>query len=168
MRLILIRHARAEDLDSKKKSADALRPLTPDGKRKMKSAAKGLHRLQPGIDVLATSPLKRAMQTAEILVTACAGKLKVIELDLLSGGHPPTALIAWIKDQNPDAATVAIVGHEPDLSRWAGFFVTGKEKSIVTMKKGAACIIDFPHAPAAGMGVLAGLHQSADLRKIGG
>jgi phosphohistidine phosphatase SixA len=61
---------------------------------------------------------------------------------------------------------VALVGHEPDLSRWAGWFLTTHEKSLVLMKKGAACFIAFPGKLAAGKGVLHALFQPRHLRKL--
>ena len=61
---------------------------------------------------------------------------------------------------------VALVGHDPDLGRWAGWFIAGQEKGIVTFKKGAACVIDFPAQVAAGKGVLYGHYQPGDLRKL--
>ena len=45
--------------------------------------------------------------------------------------------------------------------------MTGREKSPVAMKKGTVGVIDFPGMPASGKGVLVGLFQSGDLRKIG-
>ena len=167
MRLILIRHGKAENRDPKNKTDDALRALTPDGKKKMRVAAKGLHRLYPHIDLLATSPLVRTVQTAEIIFAAYGDKPQFLELNFLSGdGQPPKELVDWIKDKDLDAATVALVGHGPILSEWAGFFVTGKLKEIVTMKKGAVCVIDFPKGLAAGKGIISGVLQSSDLRRV--
>ena len=169
MKLILIRHGKAEDRETIAEGGndDALRSLTPEGRRKMKAAARGLRKLYPKIDLLATSPLARAVQTAEIVYKAYGDTPQFIELDLLAGDTPPENLIAWLKDHDLGAAAVAMVGHEPSLGRWIGFFTTGGEKSFVAMKKGAVCVIDFPGPPAAGNGVLVGLFQSGDLRKIG-
>jgi phosphohistidine phosphatase len=165
MRLILIRHGKAEEPDEAHKKDDALRALTPEGRRKMKAAAKGLRELIPKIDLLATSPKKRAVQTAQVVYAAYNDKPQFVELDLLAGGSPQK-IIAWIKAHDLDAATVGFVGHEPYLSRWAGWFTTGREKSIVALKKGAVCIIDFPAALVAGKGVIFGLFQPADLRRL--
>lgn len=163
MRLILIRHAKAEDFEEGKD--DAQRALTPEGRRKMKAAARGLRKLLPRIDLLATSPKKRAVQTAQIVYAAYDDKPQFVELDLLAGGSSQK-IIAWIKAHDLDAATVGFVGHEPYLSRWAGWFTTGREKSIVTLKKGAVCVIDFPGSLAAGKGVFYGLFQPGDLRRL--
>src|SRR2546422_1650397 len=62
MRLLVVRHAIAEDLEAFARSHkdDSTRPLTPDGRRKMERAALGLKELVPELDVLAASPYKRA------------------------------------------------------------------------------------------------------------
>ena len=49
---------------------DALRPLTRAGRKKMRRAARGLARLVPHLDALATSPLTRAVETGEIVARA--------------------------------------------------------------------------------------------------
>lgn len=166
MRLLLIRHAIAEDRE-KLGGDDARRPLTPDGKRKMKIAARGLRTVCPKIDILATSPLVRAVQTAEIVYRAFDEKPQFVELDFLSGdGGPPAALLQWARDHDADGGTLAAVGHEPDLGRWAGWFLTGKEQPIVKFKKGAACALDFPGRLAGGKAVLEFLLQPGELRKL--
>ena len=168
MQLLLIRHAKAEDRDTSTEAGvdDAFRPLTSNGKQRMKAAARGLRRLHRKIDVLATSPLKRAVQTAKILYAVYDDAPQFLELPLLSGGHHPCDLITWLKSQNLETAAVALVGHEPDLGVCAGYFVTGREKSIVGMKKGTVCVIDFPTTLAAGKGIIAGVYHLGHLRKI--
>src|SRR5439155_21660169 len=75
MRLLVVRHAIAEDREAFARSHkdDATRPLTPDGRRKMERAALGLKELVPELDVLAASPYKRAIETAEIIAAAYGG-----------------------------------------------------------------------------------------------
>ena len=69
MRLLVIRHAVAEERDAFAVTGqpDARRPLTDDGRTKMKAGARGLRGIVPRLNVLATSPLLRAAQTAEIV-----------------------------------------------------------------------------------------------------
>ncbi len=73
MRLLVVRHAIAEDREAFARSHkdDSTRPLTPDGRRKMERAALGLKELVPELDVLAASPYKRAIETAEIIANGC-------------------------------------------------------------------------------------------------
>ena len=168
LRLILIRHGKAEDPAAFAKTGedDTQRPLTREGRSLMRKAAKGLARICPKIHALATSPLKRAIQTAEIVHNEYGGKPQFIGLDLLAPGRSPTKLFAWLKSHDLDSATVALVGHEPDLGRSAGWLLSGNESGFVKFKKGAACIIDFPSKLAAGKGVMHGLFQPRDLRKL--
>src|SRR5438270_12319073 len=72
MRLLVVRHAIAEDREAFARSHkdDAARPLTPDGRRKMERAALGLKELVPELELLAASPYKRAIETAEIIAHA--------------------------------------------------------------------------------------------------
>src|SRR2546430_11354713 len=75
MRLLVVRHAIAEDREAFARSHkdDADRPLTSEGRRKMERAALGLKELLPELDVLAASPYKRAVDTAEIIAGAYGG-----------------------------------------------------------------------------------------------
>lgn len=67
MQLLIIRHAVAVDRDDFTGDDDDLRPLTADGRRKMRRIATGLHRITARPDLLVTSPLVRARQTADIV-----------------------------------------------------------------------------------------------------
>jgi phosphohistidine phosphatase len=168
MQLILLRHGKAEDRagSSAKEKGDALRALTAQGKQEMKTAARGLARIIKKIDLLATSPLKRAVQTAELVYGAYGDRPQFVELDLLSGGHSPAEVIKWMKEHDLDSSTVCLVGHEPDLSRWIGLFVSGKEKAVVAMKKGMACVLEFSSMAGPGKGIVAAVYSSKALRRM--
>lgn len=166
MKLLLIRHAKAEERSMipflSKKDAD--RRLTDEGRKEMRKVAKGLREIAPDIDVLATSPLARARETAEII----AGTFKIqetIEQPLLAPDGSKRALIGWLKTK-PTEATVALIGHEPQLSALAGLLISGKERSLIALKKGACCLIEFEHAPAIGGGMLLWLLQPYQLKSI--
>jgi phosphohistidine phosphatase len=169
VRLILIRHGKAEDPADFAKTGkdDSLRPLTGGGKKEMKSAAKGLRELIDGLDALATSPFKRALKTAEIVYAAYDDKPQFIEAPVLQGA-PAAKVVAWLREHDLDAAdsTVALVGHEPHLSHWAGWFLSGKEKPLVKFKKGTVCVLDFPKSVGPAKGTLKGLYHPADLKKL--
>ncbi len=72
MQLLVVRHGIAMEREAwaREHSDDSDRPLTAEGKKKMKECAKGLRALVPRLDVLATSPLTRALQTAAIMAKA--------------------------------------------------------------------------------------------------
>ena len=111
MRLLLIRHAIAEDAAAGQ--TDAQRALTAAGKKKMRRTAEGLREIVGQIDTLGSSPLVRAMQTAEI-VSDVYDKLAVAKVDALKPGKPLKSVLSWLQAQPADA-TVALVGHETQM-----------------------------------------------------
>jgi phosphohistidine phosphatase len=164
MQVILIRHARAEERALFKR--DRTRALTADGRRRMRKAARGLHVLAPGLTRIATSPLLRARQTAEIVAMA-GNSPAIVPLPALAPGGAAHALLAWLRTQPADA-TLALVGHEPDLGLLAGWLLSGKRTGFVQFKKGAVALIEFTDAPAAGKGTLAWLLTAAQLAELKG
>ncbi|MCL4839028.1 MAG: histidine phosphatase family protein [Thermoanaerobaculia bacterium] len=143
MRLLAVRHAIAEDraLWAARGLDEAARPLTAAGRARFRKAARGLAAEVGQLDLVATSPLARAVQTAEILAAA-AGAKRTIELPELAAGDDLPALLAWIAAQRKLAA-VALVGHEPSLSLLCGWLLTGEERPLFALKKGGACLLEF-------------------------
>lgn len=164
MKVLLVRHAKAEPRPRLLRKNDERRRLTPGGRKDMAKAAKGLKRLVPAIDVLATSPLARARETAEVLAR-CYDCDDVAEVAVLSPGGEPRALLEWLRGQ-PKDALIALVGHEPDLGGFAGYLLTGRRETFLPFKKGGACLIDLADGPAAGGGRLEWLLPPGALRKL--
>lgn len=167
MRLLIIRHGKAEELSGRGVSRvrDAARRLTEAGRRDTRRAAKGLVRIAPVPDVLAASPLPRAHETARIVARAFRCE-QPVTLAALAPGGSRKRLCDWLAAQPVDA-TVAVVGHEPDLSRLAGWLVASRPSSIIVLKKAGACLVEFDGHARAGAGVLAWLHTPAQLRLRG-
>ena len=149
MRLLVVRHAIAEDREAfaRAHKDDALRPLTPEGRHKMERAARGLKELLPALDVLAASPYKRAVDTADIIAHAY-GHLEVERVPQLEPGAGVERALAWLAGQH--AGAIAVVGHEPDLSRLVCTLLTGADGPFLELRKGAACLLDFPGAVGKG------------------
>ena len=153
MQLLVIRHAIAEDRDvfAASGQSDAERPLTAEGARKMRRAARGLHQIVPAIDVLVSSPLTRANETAEILrreyEIACIESAEALQPDVALDD-----VVAWMAKYR--AGVVAIVGHEPQLGRLVTYLISGVDHAGVELKKGGASMIDFEGKPEKGAGVL--------------
>jgi phosphohistidine phosphatase len=162
MQVLIVRHGKAEERGPLK--SDALRPLTPEGRRDMRKAARGLKPLVSAIDVLAVSPLVRARQTGEILADVF-GSPALTEVAQLVPGTPAPDLLAWLQEQSADA-TVALVGHEPDLSCLVGYLLSGRNHSLIELKKGAACLIEFATRPRAGEGRLKWALAPRQLRSL--
>ena len=83
--LYLIRHGVAEERGDAWPD-DAKRPLTEDGIARMRKSARGLARLGVTFDVVLTSPLVRARQTADIVASAFDPRPSIVTIDSLAPG----------------------------------------------------------------------------------
>jgi phosphohistidine phosphatase len=124
---------------------DAERPLTPSGRASFTVAARGLARIVGRVDVLLTSPLARARETAEIAAAALMDVAPVIEPTLASDRiHGTVAALAI----HPPEATVALVGHEPMLGTLLARMVGSADSERFALKRGGAAFVDLPDGPA--------------------
>ena len=115
----------------------------------MRKGAEAIARLVPDLALIATSPYVRALESAEILARACEKKPVVSELAELASGGSATGVVRFLLAQKAIPA-IALVGHEPDLSSLVGLLLIGKERSFLEMRKGGACLLDFPGRLAPG------------------
>jgi phosphohistidine phosphatase len=169
MRLLVIRHAIAEDEATWAATGepDERRPLTRAGRKKMRRAARGLRRVVRAIALLGTSPLVRAVQTAEI-VARVYGRVTPLTIDALTPERPPADFLAWLADAAPGRDVIAVVGHEPHLSGLVSWLLGGRdEPSFVELEKGAACLLRFDGEPAKGSACLEWLLPPRELRRLG-
>jgi phosphohistidine phosphatase len=143
MRLILVRHADAGDREDFAKTGkpDEQRPLSGKGKKQMASAAAGLKKLVDACDMIATSPLTRAQQTAAIVAREFQGAREAT-IDALDPDATPDRFLAWLGEQS-GVDTVMAVGHEPHLGALATWLMTGYGDSRIEFRKGGACLLDF-------------------------
>jgi phosphohistidine phosphatase len=163
MNVGFFRHGPAVDRGTKGVS-EADRPLTPEGRKKTLQAAKGLKALDLGIDAIFTSPLPRALQTAEIV----AGLLRLpapVVLDELSPGGSARRLLGGLR--NLDAKTPLLVGHEPLLSTAVSLAVCGGEAGSFELKKAGLAWVEMDDASARPRGLLQLLLTGSALRKLG-
>lgn len=167
MQLLVIRHAIAENRDAFASSGrdDSERPLTAAGRDKMRRAVAGLRRLVPTIDLLASSPYVRAMQTAE-LVAEGYGIGDIKQVDALVPDAPLQRFLTWVQ-RKATVDVVATVGHEPHLGELVTWLMSGLPESRVEMKKGGACFLEFHGQPGAGVGVMKWLMTPSQLRGLG-
>lgn len=167
MQLLVIRHAIAEDRGefAATGAPDEERPLTPFGKRRMRRNIDGLRRIAPRINVLASSPLLRAQQTASMLAEAYHVD-EVVSVEALRHDSLPRTLVPWLAKQDPESV-VAVVGHEPHLGMLVTWLMSGLEESRTPLKKGGAALLDFVQKPGSGRAQLLWLVTPAQLRTIG-
>ncbi len=144
MELLIVRHGPAGDAAEKaawKRSGrpDSERPLTKDGRRKARAAARGLARVFGKAQLVATSPWTRAAQTAELLGEVFGAK--TMEFPELIPDRKFEDLLARLKTLKQ--RRVVLVGHEPHLSRFGSWLLTGRDHSILRLKKSQALLLDL-------------------------
>jgi phosphohistidine phosphatase len=149
--LYLVRHAAAFGRDPARWPDDSRRPLTPEGEKEFRLAARGLARIVPRIDVILSSPYQRAWRTAEILSEL--GSWPAPEpLPVLEPTLPPEKAALALKDY---AGSVALVGHRPGLHELAAYLLTGRGDGLeIGLEKGGVACIRFAGAAAPGAGEL--------------
>ncbi|MGE3955640.1 MAG: phosphohistidine phosphatase SixA [Vicinamibacterales bacterium] len=162
VQLYLIRHAIAEERGEAWPD-DTLRPLTRDGKSRMRKVVRGLGRLDVQVDVVLTSPLVRARETAEIVAAAFDPAPRIVVVDALAPDGSHTALLDALK-KHARRKSVALVGHEPDLGRLAARLVGARNP--FEFRKGAVCRIDVARLPPTAPGAVQWFATPAMLRAI--
>lgn len=132
-KLYFIRHGIAVDRQEGDRDED--RPLTEEGHRKTKQVAKRLHQMDIAFDLILTSPLVRARQTAEILKTAGLSS-QIEESVFLAPNGDISSWLSWLETWLQAGGTsLALVGHQPDLANWAEIFVWGEAREALVLKK---------------------------------
>ena len=140
MNLYIVRHAIAVERGAPGYDNDSQRPLTDEGRKKMKKIVKGIHQLKMELDVILSSPYVRAKDTAVILANEFEMKDKVALSDNLI---PPGTFENLINEihEKYDVNNLALVGHEPMLSSLISWLTTGNTQMKVTLKKGGVAYL---------------------------
>ncbi len=137
MILYFVRHGLAEDRAAWDSADDHLRPLTKAGIDKMRASARTMRKLGVAPDVILTSPLTRARQTADLVAEEL--KVKVVEYAGLAPGfnqHNLPDLVAAYTN----AGALLLVGHEPDFSITVEGLIGGGR---LVVKKGSLIRVDL-------------------------
>jgi phosphohistidine phosphatase len=165
MELYVIRHAIAEPLGKGNDFSDEKRSLTDEGRDRMREIAKGLRKLGVEFDLLLTSPLVRAVQTAEIVAGAFAiAKKEIRETVNLVPGASTQELFAELKSQT-GVESVVLVGHQPDLGLLISSII-GSAAPSIQLKKGGICCVNVTETVPALRGDLVWLLTPKQLRLI--
>lgn len=141
MRLIFLRHGLAEGHFSFDQERDFERELTPEGIKRLHKSFKQYKRVQPNIDVIFSSPLSRAIQTAELFWTyhQDADLEMMADLDILDD---PRHLVEYISFL-PSDGVYAFIGHDPHITKViAALLALHPEHDFMTIKKGGLCILE--------------------------
>lgn len=141
MKLIFLRHGLAEGQFNPDPEVDFMRTLTAEGVRRLNKTLKLFRVSQKKIDVIFTSPLARAVQTAEIFWSHYRDSdLEMMsDLDILDD---PIHLVEYISFL-PTDGVYAFVGHDPHLTRViAALLALHPEHDFMTLKKGGICVLE--------------------------
>jgi phosphohistidine phosphatase len=144
---------------------DAKRPLTPEGKQKMRAIASGLVRMGLEVDWILSSPLVRAVETAEIVGEMLSTKPPLDFCDALRPGGSPEALVSFLAKRS-NRRRVLVIGHEPDLSNLATRLIGAGRNANMGFKKGGCCLITFNEFPPKSPGQLVWWLTPRILRKL--
>jgi phosphohistidine phosphatase len=151
MKLFIIRHAWAEAPGDPTWPTDAERPLTKKGRDRFARMAAILVARGMGPQIIATSPLVRCVETAEILARAVGQQAQVLVCQDLRPGGDVDGLLRWTDAQRGQHDQIAWVGHAPDVEHLAAAMI-GPGGGQIHFAKGAVAALEFEDAirPAAG------------------
>jgi phosphohistidine phosphatase len=160
--IYLVRHGLAEERGDAWPD-DSKRPLTEEGMSRMRKSVRGLSRLGVSLEVVLTSPLVRARQTAEIVAAGTSPRPSLVSADSLAPDGSFAAVVADL-EKHARKRRIALVGHEPAIGELAARLIGSRH--AIEFKKGAVCRIDLATIPPSGPGNLRWLLTPKILRSI--
>ena len=166
MEIYLLRHGDAADRVTGGYARDEERPLTEAGREEARAATEALVGLGGAIDLVLTSPLVRAEQTAGIAAQILRPARGLEHsIPLAPGGDPEETIAALLGAGS--VRGVLLVGHMPDLGDLAGWLIWGQPEATLALRTGGLCRITTPARPTAGSGDLRWLLPPKLLRRLG-
>ncbi|HWO90067.1 MAG TPA: phosphohistidine phosphatase SixA [Gemmatimonadales bacterium] len=165
MEVLLLRHAEAGEADPKRWPDDSDRPITAEGREKQAAMARAIRKAGLGFEHLVTSPLVRARETADVVAEVFEYHDEPVVSEALKPGAGPEAMVQLLAKFPPDSR-VALVGHEPHLSRTAAALIGRSGDASIDLKKSGVMVIEFDGAPSLGSGTLQLLLKPKLVRKL--
>jgi len=150
MEIYLLRHGIAEDRSATGRDPD--RRLTDEGREKLHKVLECAHAAGVSPSLILTSPLRRALETAEIAARELGYEGKLVRSDALVPGGTPLEVWQELR-QHRDEAAVLLAGHDPLFSSIVPYLL-GSAKAMVNFRKGALVRIDVESLGAEPYGVL--------------
>lgn len=141
--LIIVRHANALSGWEARVNTDAERPLSPEGIQKAAQTAQALKARAIAPDIILTSPLLRAVQTADTISQTIGGQIS--KETVLNGLHADREVCEFLANQMQEHNTVIAVGHNPSVAYVLHLFC----KEIHHFAPGSFAVLNFenPHHP---------------------
>jgi phosphohistidine phosphatase len=140
--IYFLRHASAGKSKSNSKQDDK-RPLDKEGIRQCASIGRALSALDTQVDVILSSPLKRAAQTASLVANELGHESNIVFTDALGKDAEYEAFQELVrKHMKRDA--IMVVGHNPTLSTFISRVLSGAGNDrAVELKKGAVARVEY-------------------------
>jgi phosphohistidine phosphatase len=160
MILYIVRHAWAGDAGDPRYPDDRQRPLTDEGRKRFGRVVKKLIRRGFNPALVASSPLVRCRQTAEVISQRVPGGPQIVLRSELAPGSDLDGLLAWTAEQA--VPSLAWVGHAPDVGCLAAALV-GDGRAALHFAKGSVAALKFEDRPAPGGGELLWLMSAKEL-----
>lgn len=146
MFIYLMRHANAGTI-RENPELDDKRGLVKEGKEQCILMARVLGALKVPIDVIVSSPLKRARQTAQLVGTEMGYDAQV-EVSPALGLNASYSEFQALLAKYADRDGVLVVGHNPNIFQFLGRMITGNGGAAIRMRKGSiACVRADRHPP---------------------
>ncbi len=143
MNLFLLRHGQAAEGDGLDLADDAGRPLTAKGRRQLRETAAAWRAMELRFDLVFSSSLLRAWQTAEVVAKEMSLNRRPAEAAELRPGGGARELIERVAVLKPPPENVLLIGHEPDLSEMVSLLVTGRRGAGFALKKGGLAKLEI-------------------------
>ena len=142
MDLYIVRHAWAGHYGDPQWPDDSQRPLSDEGRKRFARVVAKLVAGEFAPEIIATSPMVRCVQTAQLVAEGVPGDPPVVELEALLPGSDLAGLLRWTDEQAGQYERVAWVGHAPDVGRLTAELI-GQTDAWVRFAKGAVAELRF-------------------------
>ena len=150
MQIYLLRHGVAED--AAPGHPDSERPLTHEGKEKLRRVMKRARAAEVSVSLLLSSPYKRALETADVAADVLGYRGKILRTSALVPEASPYDVWSEIRDHKDESA-ILMASHEPLMSSLAAFLLNSPSL-MVDMKKAALLRVDCPRVTTQPHGML--------------
>jgi phosphohistidine phosphatase len=145
MNLYVLRHASA-GTSRANPLIDVKRPLDKEGKQQCLLIASYLNAINLQLDVIVSSPLKRALQTASYVGNEIGfdGKIMISEALAPAAGLPAFQKLIGDLARYENAL---VVGHNPNLQQFLGALVAMPRPASIRLRKGGIARVDMTRRP---------------------
>ena len=150
MDIYLLRHGIAEDGEAGQ--SDSERPLTAEGRKKLRTVLRVAAAADVVPTLILTSPLRRAVQSAQLAADVLGYKGNLLRTKALEPASAPKSVWEEIR-VHKDEPRILLAGHEPLFSRLTAYLL-GSPNLQIDFKKGAIACVEIDRFPSEPHGAL--------------